>query len=169
MLSTLGGSTYFFLLLVPSQGWNETDLWAAMCLMHCTKGIFNLLTQLWRDWSKNSPYQLPLYFHLAPWLPLPTKCQAHWFSLCFSSIKLIAFHLLTLTQMFFCQVISQWFLFTIQVLVPFISLMTSSERPPLMAQLKAPSVNSIKLLYGTYHGWELSSLSCTCFTSASTH
>lgn len=88
MLSTLGSSTYFFLLLVPERGWNETDPWAVVHLMHFTKGLLSLLVKPWRNYSKNSLQHLLLSCTWSE-LSLPSKPLPHWFSFCVSSTKLI--------------------------------------------------------------------------------
>lgn len=142
MPSTLGDTTYFLLLLVPNQGGNETDPWAVVCWMYYTKGIFNILAQLWEIDVKTAPVNRSL--------PSPgtmitslTKYQPHWFSLRFSSIKLTsdqkALHLLSLIQILSPKSSPNGFFLTIQVLA-------SSERPSLTDQLKVVSLYPINLL-----------------------
>lgn len=115
-LSTLESSTYFLWLLVPSQGRNETGPWVEMCLIHCTKGILILWLHFRDIDAKTAPtnHSLP---SRGTMITLPSKHQPYWFSLCFSTIKLTSnqrsLHLLSLTQMPFPQVISQWFTLTI--------------------------------------------------------
>lgn len=151
--STLESSTYFLWLLVPNQGRNETSPRVEMCLIHCTKGILILWLNFRDIDAKTAPtnHSLP---SRGTMITLPSKHQPYWFSLCFSTIKLTSnqrsLHLLSLTQIPFPQVISQWFILTIQVSVSFISLMTSLENSSLIAQVKVFSFHPINLSHHSF-------------------
>lgn len=112
MLSTLGGSTYFLLLLVPNQGGNKTYSWVVVCFIYILKEylIFWLNFREIDAKSALTDNSLPSPGTITNTLD---KHQPHGFSLCFSSIKLTfdqkAFHVLSFTQMLFPWVIPSGF------------------------------------------------------------
>lgn len=150
MLSTLGGSRYFLLLLVHSQGRNKTHPWVVCKLFNVyTQGIFNFLAGL-DKLIQRQPSLTTLHLNLVPWLP-HTRNSSHggflYVSPVWSSLLTNSFSMCSPPQGLLPRVLPQWFLLTTQAARPFFSLMTCSERPSRVAQLRVLSLpSSISLL-----------------------